>query len=461
MLPPVSKSSFPGTSELESAPRVHVSTSRDGVRLEDSVQTLASIKRAFEASDTPLAVILSAIAEAAQRFTESSGAALAMPREGVVICCARSGEAAPELGSRLNLDSGISGECLRVGKTLRCDDTEQDPRVDPQVCRRLGLRSIALVPLRGEFGCVGILEAFSPRAYAYSEQHITFLERLAELAEVAQARELKPAMGQASEVVVESGETGMVANELPEISPSTRGLRYRVIGIAVIVLVAAGLWFGVRRRRGEPVVGQKAVQPESTAPAGATSNQSAALTWQAGKTNPVNGVGHAAAGIQRASKITLDDVTIRTIATTDRPAPAAGDLTTSSGAPEAIRGAVQPPQLSSPEPKDMLAGVLKTPVALPAFSVPPSQGVTGGVLINRVHPIYPPAAIPMQLEGTVILQAVVDEEGKIQNLKAISGYPILARAAMDAVAQWRYEPYRLNGKAVPMQTQITVSFKLP
>ena len=67
----------------------------------------------------------------------------------------------------------------------------------------------------------------------------------------------------------------------------------------------------------------------------------------------------------------------------------------------------------------------------------------------------------MRLEGAVVLQAVIAEDGKVKDLKVISGHPTLAQAAMDAVRQWRYRPYQLNGKPVAMQTQITINFKLP
>ena len=65
------------------------------------------------------------------------------------------------------------------------------------------------------------------------------------------------------------------------------------------------------------------------------------------------------------------------------------------------------------------------------------------------------------LEGPVLLQAVITENGTVQDLKVVRGQPILARAAVDAVRQWRYRPYRLNGKPVRMQTEITIDFKLP
>ena len=102
----------------------------------------------------------------------------------------RSGETAPELGDRLNVDSGISGECLRTGVIMRCDDASRDFHVDAEVCRQLGLQSIAVVPLRGQYGRVGVLEAFSTESYAFTEEKMEILGRLAGLAEAAWARGL-------------------------------------------------------------------------------------------------------------------------------------------------------------------------------------------------------------------------------------------------------------------------------
>ena len=86
------------------------------------------------------------------------------------------------------MDSGISGECLRTGVSLRCDDASRDLHVDAEVCRQMGLQSIAVVPLRGQIGRVGVLEAFSTEAYAFTEDKMALLERLAGLAEAAWAR---------------------------------------------------------------------------------------------------------------------------------------------------------------------------------------------------------------------------------------------------------------------------------
>jgi protein TonB len=88
-----------------------------------------------------------------------------------------------------------------------------------------------------------------------------------------------------------------------------------------------------------------------------------------------------------------------------------------------------------------------------------SQGVSQGLLIKRVAPRYPQAALAVRAQGTVQIEATVNKEGNVINPKVISGPSILAQAALEAVRQWRYKPYYLNGQPVEIQTQITIEFK--
>jgi periplasmic protein TonB len=90
-----------------------------------------------------------------------------------------------------------------------------------------------------------------------------------------------------------------------------------------------------------------------------------------------------------------------------------------------------------------------------------SQGLTQGLLIKKVSPVYPQSAKQMHIQGTVELQANIGKDGNVTNVKALKGDIGLARAAIDAVKQWKYKPYTLNNEPVEIQTQITVNFKLP
>jgi len=90
-----------------------------------------------------------------------------------------------------------------------------------------------------------------------------------------------------------------------------------------------------------------------------------------------------------------------------------------------------------------------------------SQGVMEGLVLKRVQPRYPSQALQMRIQGSVQLQATISKTGDIQNLKVVSGDGVLSRAALEAVRQWKYKPYYLNGDPVQIETQILVNFKLP
>lgn len=83
-----------------------------------------------------------------------------------------------------------------------------------------------------------------------------------------------------------------------------------------------------------------------------------------------------------------------------------------------------------------------------------------GSLIRRVQPVYPPLAKSARIQGPVVLAAVISKAGTIENLRSLSGHPMLVGAAVDAVRQWMYRPYILNGEAIEVETQITVNFTL-
>jgi periplasmic protein TonB len=123
-------------------------------------------------------------------------------------------------------------------------------------------------------------------------------------------------------------------------------------------------------------------------------------------------------------------------------------------------------------PGGQLGGVIggivsSTPVAVPKVAAPPaptkirvSQGVLTGNLIHEVKPIYPQIAKAARVQGSVVIQANISKSGTIENLKVVSGHPMLVQSALDAVKQWRYRPYMLNNEAVEVETQITVNFTL-
>jgi TonB family protein len=103
-------------------------------------------------------------------------------------------------------------------------------------------------------------------------------------------------------------------------------------------------------------------------------------------------------------------------------------------------------------PSSVLSGM--QPVLVP-------EEFSKSMVLNRVEPDYPKQALSSGLQGAVVLQALIGRDGKVSELKLVHGYMILGKAASDAVRQWRFRPYILNGQAVDAQTYITVDFKLP
>jgi hypothetical protein len=123
---------------------------------------------------------LQSIAERALALTRATGAAIALAEgnDPEMTCVASAGSDAPPVGSRVKSSSGFSGECVRTGRSLRCDDSETDDRVDREGCRVLGIRSIVAVPIRSGTKVAGLVEVFSPNAFAFNAEDIGTLQDL-------------------------------------------------------------------------------------------------------------------------------------------------------------------------------------------------------------------------------------------------------------------------------------------
>lgn len=121
---------------------------------------------------------ISIIAEKAQSLTGATGAAIALRKGDEIICRARTGRTAPDLGVRLQTDRGLSAECVRTGEVLLCNDAESNPRVDMASCRRLGVRSILVAPLRHFRRTLGVFEVLSSTAHAFDNNDVAIMEFL-------------------------------------------------------------------------------------------------------------------------------------------------------------------------------------------------------------------------------------------------------------------------------------------
>jgi putative methionine-R-sulfoxide reductase with GAF domain len=131
---------------------------------------------------------ISAITERAQHLTGATGAAIALRAGDEIVCRARAGRTAPDLGVRLQTDAGISAEAVRSGEIMLCHDAERNPRVDLASCRRLGVRSILVSPLRHYRRTLGVFEVLSSSPGAFDQSDVATMQLLSSLMVAAISR---------------------------------------------------------------------------------------------------------------------------------------------------------------------------------------------------------------------------------------------------------------------------------
>jgi len=131
---------------------------------------------------------ISAITERAQHLTGATGAAIALRAGDEIVCRARAGRTAPDLGVRLQTESGISAEAVRSGEIMLCHDAERNPRVDLASCRRLGVRSILVSPLRHYRRTLGVFEVLSSSPGAFDERDVATMQLLSSMMVAAISR---------------------------------------------------------------------------------------------------------------------------------------------------------------------------------------------------------------------------------------------------------------------------------
>jgi len=201
------------------------------------------------------------------------------------------------------------------------------------------------------------------------------------------------------------------------------------------------------------------VAPPSTSTTGQTSSATQTVTTKTTLTNPA-GKPSADAGNPPAIRIAAPPEP-------GEKKPDSSPLQVKSSSAAAKRGEESATQLPSPlavssANDSNLNGLMSASPNLPKPSLATlriSQGVSQGLLIKRVQPKYPPAALAAHTQGAVQIEATIDKEGNVTNTKVLSGDRVLAKAALEAVRQWRYKPYYLDGQPVEIQTQITINFK--
>ena len=437
----------------------------------DNLALLDVLRQAVNAGTFSTDALLNAVADAARVVSGADGTAVASRLNGLVVCRARSGVIAPDLGAPVNADSGISGECLRTAAVLICKDTATDERVDPEVCRGLGIRSLAVVPLRGRMGILGILEAFSSRPEAFEGEQIDALRSLAEIAEAAYQREQSapaptPAVSRPALFAA------------PVASAADKGVRltakhYWIIGTVALAMLLITLVVRMSWRQAGADIAASEPHPQTVS---AAENAGLGLPPRqvALKPDPTIVVHSTAVRsierapsqnvVRNAAELEPAADTARTAATVSKKssAPDTAAQPIAPAKPE-VADSDSPPniQLAAANMPEDLSHLPSGSVPLPSFGAPVSKGVVEANLIRKVNPIYPPRARVERLEGSVILDAAIGTDGSVHKISVVSGPAMLANAAANAVYQWQYRPALLNGKPVETQKQITLVFKLP
>ncbi len=166
---------------------------------------------------------LQLLADRAQYITGAGGAAIALRRSGKndMLCRASTGSNAPELGALLSTEFGLSGESVRTRQPLRCDDAERDRRVNQEVCRQMGIASVAIMPVVQDDQVLGVFELFSGRANAFGERDLSALRRLSEMVETAVR-------------LAHAAET--LPDQLTTVEPSAEALADEVLDVALPVV---------------------------------------------------------------------------------------------------------------------------------------------------------------------------------------------------------------------------------
>lgn len=473
----------------------------------------AALRHEIERANLDSSGALQLLAERMTERTRASGAAIALRDADAVVCRASSGNA-PPAGTPLNIENTVTGECYLSGNIVSITDTENDSRVDAELCRQLEFRSLLIVPIAAGEEVVGILEVFSPLAGNFEGGDVLLLGSVAEIAaEIYGAQQRKasvPASAaaqtlpflvserveqvlQRDDVHAEAQhESKTPANETPlnSIASATKET------IESPDETHSGTW------EAAPTASSSSADTSQNGQSGGLENHWKPRTYlllMAGLTILGIGMGdivdwHMTSRLARSTKQSANAVKPPDIASgesSDRRLPANENASQSTAANMGARSRIPTAlplnkktvgaklqkssfSLASAAAQGgttaLLAGDSQSTVspnpfeAIPlARSVPnmdpkSASQLTPAKLLHRVDPVVPDFAKSAGIDGTVLLSAVIGTDGKLKNVKFVSGDRALAIEAFRAVRDWRYRPYMLNGKPIEAETRIVMNF---
>jgi signal transduction histidine kinase len=148
-------------------------------RARRSLQAVIETQRRINEADLALSDVMAMVVQRAQELTDATGAVVELAEGDEMVYCAVSGSAEGSLGLRLGVQGSLSGLCVRTGEVLRCDDTEHDPRVDIDACRKVNVRSMVVAPLSHRGKTVGVLKVLSSRPHSFDERDVGNLQLMA------------------------------------------------------------------------------------------------------------------------------------------------------------------------------------------------------------------------------------------------------------------------------------------
>jgi TonB family protein len=454
--------------------------------------------------DLALEVVLHEIVEQACLATRATGAAIILERDGEMVCRASSGANAPELGSRVGSDSGLTAACIRTLQIQRCEDAQEDERADVEACRSLGVRSVLVLPLLQEGSLTGVLEVFSPQPSAFGPRDEVTLKVLALriLKNLAQAREPSAAKDE-TPATISAPQTSAIELNAPASTNAQKekdndndekqngnknndneNLEARggsqksgldvliwILGVlvatcALFLVIEVGVHLGWRKT----INGRRALPDSATGgrngkteaqPASTSSHASARPDLAPSRYSSTVG-GLSALGSKRDSSPARS--------TPDSHPPPAGGLSVYENGKEIFRlppagnvgGAEKPISAAKSDATTRHSGEERRASSGQLAGLPKaSPKDADSSVLHRVEPHYPEEALRQQIQGPVALQVRIGQDASIQEVKVVSGPPLLAEAAIAAVKQWQFRPHIVNGRPVEMEITVTLNFRLP
>jgi TonB family protein len=408
-------------------------------KLTQVAQTLAAHGGGALSVNLALDLVLNDVVEQARAATGGSGAAIALFRDGELACRATSGENAPDLGVRVDARSGLAGACVSTGEMQQCQDTEADPRVNAEICRLLGVRSMLMAPLVDGQRLIGVIQVFSAWPNAFGKSEISALQvlagRIAESNRQAEAGLSASVQNPEPQAVAEAVEANPIEVEPSQFEPSQAEEAEQIsVGeteprtgidvwgiVLVLMVVAAAVTLGL-------VIG-----------------------WR------------------RAAEFTKNTAHVKTSAPVNASPNAETVQATSQNANPAESSATPVETTKTPRAKPIppVGGLLVTQNGKVIYRSSSGEGqpaVDDGALrslIHRVEPQYPAEAKARHVQGPVVLDIQVMGDGAVGKVAVVSGDPLLTQSAIDAVKQWRYQPEMENGREIESQARVTVKFTLP